>query len=94
MTRKVKGTSLMILTTTLCFIIVMFVLVPLVNCPAEYDPWIDMNDDGKIDLKKLLRCREKIRNTNNLIAHKLEYTNSTHLFLSSGLVISKVWVWG
>lgn len=50
MIKKANRKALMILTETLCLVAVLAV-VPLVNCPPTYDPWYDVNDDGKIDLK-------------------------------------------
>ena len=51
MTKKANRKALTILTETLCFIVAVVALMPLVNCPPAYDPAYDVNDDGKIDLK-------------------------------------------
>jgi len=46
-----KRKAMIVLTLSLCFSAALLAAVPLVNCPPVYDPWYDVNDDGKIDLK-------------------------------------------
>jgi len=42
--------ELIIALLTLCLTITLFTLVPTKSSPGEYDPWIDVNDDGVIEL--------------------------------------------
>jgi hypothetical protein len=102
MIRIVNRRGLIILTIALCFAVAMLALVPLVNCPPEYDPWYDINDDGKIDLKDVYGVSKRFGATGTPltkasiendsgwinIADKCgQYFNVTHNLNSTDLIV-------
>jgi len=50
---KLKGNVLVATLATFCITILLFATVPVIGQPGEYDPWLDINDDGYIGIDDL-----------------------------------------
>jgi len=43
---------IIVILTTFLLTVALFTVIPILSQSAgEYDPWLDINDDGKIDMK-------------------------------------------
>jgi hypothetical protein len=75
--------EVMIVLVTFCLTATLFSIIPVGSQGVrEYDPWYDINDDGKIDLKdyygvglKYATTGDPTKNVNvtNLVPYKLNY---------------------
>jgi hypothetical protein len=52
---KVNKNMIIALTITFCFIAAMFMVIPIRSqSSGQYDPWLDINDDGKISMDEIV----------------------------------------
>ena len=49
----IKKDLIIAMLLTFCFTVTLFTVVPTIGSPdaGDYDPWLDINDDGEIDMR-------------------------------------------
>jgi len=51
---KIGRNMIIAIMITFCFTATLFMVIPIRSANSPYDPWIDYNDDGKINLQELV----------------------------------------
>jgi hypothetical protein len=52
---KINKNMIIAITITFCFIAAMFMAIPIRSQPSgQYDPWLDINDDGRINMDEIV----------------------------------------
>jgi hypothetical protein len=78
---------------TFCLTATLFMIMPTKSQSGSYDPWTDINGDGKIDMADISMAIEGFMSTGdatkpvNITGHATEL-----IVLASGLPISGAWV--
>jgi hypothetical protein len=78
---KIRKDVILTVLAILCLTTVIFMVIPIMGGVGDYDPWIDTNDDGKMDMKDVATVARAfgtsgtpINKTDMLLQHEVRIT--------------------
>jgi uncharacterized coiled-coil protein SlyX len=83
---KISKNMIITMTIAFCFIASMFMVIPIRSqAPGQYDPWLDINDDGRMSMDEIVAATTAFGATGNPInkTELLIQVNATYAGLLS-----------